>query len=92
MSPFPMQIVYSYGRQQRLPVKKEDKKMEKDVIWADQLSQVAGGTGAEHYTECPACGSKNIKLMKSEGDSKLGYAKYYCPDCGYSETHAYGEF
>ena len=70
----------------------KDKTMEKNDIKVDQLSKVAGGTGVEHYAECPACGSKNIQLQKTEGDSKLGYAQYYCPDCGYKETHAFGEF
>ena len=58
----------------------------------EDLEIVAGGTGISHYTECPACGSKNIRIQKTEGDSKLGYATYYCPDCGYKETHTFGDF
>ena len=66
--------------------------MEKKIIDAEQLNSVSGGTDVEHYTECPACGSKNIKLLKTEGDASLGYSKYRCLDCGYEEMHAYGEF
>ena len=51
--------------------------MEKNDIRVDQLDKVAGGTGVEHYSECPACGSKNIRLQKTEGINGFALAFQY---------------